>query len=319
VTVYNSQMKSKFDIIAFWNIKKTISQIRASKDPFGPLIVHTHGSRAGFLGRLATPPHAKKVYTEHRFDDDFHLKNPLNEWMQKKVLREQNYHSDLIIAVSHSVRDFLVKSEMALSEKIVIIPNGIELNRTDNRIQNTDNSRKAPVIGNVANLNFQKGQIYLIDAMPEILEKYPLATLEIIGEGEERVALEAEIKRLNIEKNVTLYGFKNKIDRYMKDWSVFALSSVAETFGIVVLEAMKAGLPVVATKVGGVSDIIIQNKNGLLVPSRNSKQLAKSILNVLDNPALAAKLKRAGLERVKEFDWKIIIKKIEKEYLELFK
>lgn len=320
VTVCNVQMLSKFDLVALWNIKKTINKIRAEKDPFGPLIVHTHGSRAGLLGRIASPVNAKKVYTEHRFDEDFHLKNPINEWIQKKIIQAQNHRSDLIIAVSRSVRIFLTKNNMAPEDKIVTIPNGIDLKNADNSRQITaGKNTKAPIIGNIGNLNYQKGQIYLIEAMPYILEKYPLAQLEIIGEGEERSALEAEIKRLGLKKSVTLLGHKNIIDKYMKQWSVFALPSVAETFGIVILEAMNMGLPIVASRVGGVSDIIAQRKNGILIEPRNSKQLANSILEVLDHPVLAAKLKREGLERVKDFDWKKIVKKIEKEYLGLFR
>ena len=318
ITVFNIEMRSKFDLVALWSIKKTINKIRASKDPFGPLIVHTHGSRGGFLGRLATPPHVKKVHTEHSFDFDYRIKNPVNEWLQKKIIRSQNYKSDLIVAVSHSVRDYLIKSGMAPGDKVVIIPNGIELSNFCKPTHVSSADRKAPVIGNVGNLNFQKGQIYLIDAMPEILEKYPFATLEIIGEGEERKVLEDEIKKLRLEKHVTLYGYKNKLDKFIKDWSVFVLPSVSETFGISILEAMRAGLPVVASRVGGICDIITQNKNGLLASPRDSKQLAKNILDLLDHPVLAAKLKRGGLERIKDFDWKKIIKKIEKEFLELF-
>jgi len=318
VTVYNVQMRTKFDWVALWNIKKTINLIRSEHDPFGPLIIHTHGSRAGLLGRLASPFHAKKVYTEHRFDDEFHLKNPVNEWVQKKMLAIQNHRSDLIIAVSASVKEYLFKARMASPEKVVVIPNGIDLQNTKYKMQNTVKSAKAPIIGTVGNLNFQKGQAYLIQAMPEVLKKYPLASLEIIGEGEERKILEAEIKRLNLEKHVTLFGYKNNDWQYMQQWSVFALPSVAETFGIVILEAMNIGLPVVATRVGGVPDIISHRKNGILVEPKNEKALARSILEVLGSPALAAKLKRAGLERVKDFDWKEIIQRIEKEYLELF-
>ena len=317
VNVYNISMRSKFDLVALWNIKKTINFICADHDPFGPLVIHTHGSRAGLLGRLASPLHAKKVYTEHRFDEEFHLKNPVNEWIQKKMLAVQNHRSDLIIAVSRSVKDYLARSYMAPEKKIQIIPNGIDLKLSVTSYQ-LSVDRKAPIVGNVGNLNYQKGQIYLIQAMPEVIIKYPLATLEIIGEGEERRVLEAEVKKLNLAKHVTLLGYKNIVDKYYKHWSVFVSSSIAESFGIVILEAMKYSLPVVATRVGGVPDIITHRKNGILVEPRNEKALARAILEVLESPALTAKLKRASLERVKDFDWKEIIKKIEKEYLGLF-
>jgi len=80
------------------------------------------------------------------------------------------------------------------------------------------------------------------------------------------------------------------------------------------LEAMNAGVPIVATRVGGIPDIIENRKNGLLIPSRDSKQLAKAVIELLDHPALAAKLKRGGIERVENFDWQKVIKEIEKVY-----
>lgn len=322
VVVFNLPMRSKFDLKAIFKIKKIINDIRTSVNPFGPLIVHTHGSRAGLLGRLASPFHAKKVYTEHRFDEEFHLKNPLNEWIQKRMLSAQNHRSDLIIAVSSSVKKYLIESKMAPKDRIVIIPNGINLrdSKTEDRrpARSTGSVLRAPVIGNIGNLNFQKGQVYLVQAMTEVLKKYPLATLEIIGEGEERKILEAEIKKLKLGSHVTLLGSKNVVDKYLKHWSVFVSASIAETFGIVILEAMKYGLPIVATRVGGVPDIITQRKNGILVESESPKALARGVIEVLESPALAAKLKRGGLERVRDFDWKNIIKSIEKQYITLF-
>lgn len=318
VNVFNVAMRGKFDLASFWEIKKIINNIRVGNNPFGPLIVHTHGPRAGLMGRLAAPVHAKKVHTEHIFDIDYHLKNPLNEWLQRKFLQVQNYRSDLIIAVSNSVKKFLTQSKMAPEKKIVVIPNGIEIRKPKTELRTPSSELRTPVIGTIGNLNFQKGQIYLIEAMPKVLKKYPLATLEIIGEGEERTVLETEIKKLGIEKHVTLFGHKNIIERYMQYWNLFVLPSISETFGIAVLEAMNYGLPVVATKVGGVPDIITHRKNGILVEPKNSEALAGAILDVLDHPAIAAKLKREGMQRVQDFDWKVITRKIETEFKKLF-
>ncbi len=317
VTVINVAMRSKFDLVSLWQIKQAINKIRAEKDPFGPLIVHTHGSRAGFLGRIAAPLKAKRVYTEHRFDADYHLKNQINEWLQRKILSAQNHRSQLIIAVSNSVKDFLVRNNFAPEEKIRVIPNAINLTNEKPKHIIAKNLT-APIIGNIANLNYQKGQIYLINAMPIILKKYPMATLEIIGEGDERKILESEIKKLRLQKHISLLGNKNKVEKYLQHWTVFVLPSIAETFGIVLLEAMAYGLPIVATKVGGIPDVIIHKKNGLLVEPKNEKALAKAILEVLDHPPLAAKFKREGFSRVKNFDWKEIIKKLEQEFIELF-
>jgi glycosyltransferase involved in cell wall biosynthesis len=103
----------------------------------------------------------------------------------------------------------------------------------------------------------------------------------------------------------------------MKKWNVFILSSISETFGISILEAMEMDLPVIATKVGGVLDIIEDGKNGILIGPKSSSQIAKALIRILDHPAEAAKLVRAGKETVKKFDWEEVIKQIEIVYADL--
>jgi len=314
IPVFNIAMRSKFDLISIYKIKQAINGIRAKYDPFGPTIVHTHGPRAGLLGRLAAPVGVKKVHTEHIFDSSYHLKNPLNELIQRRILREQNSKSDLIIAVSSSVKKFLIKEKMAKPNKVVVIPNGIEISDIKYKKTSVKADTKAPVIGTIGNLNFQKGHSYLIEAMAEVIKKYPLATLEIIGEGEEGKILEDQIKKLGLERHISLLGYKTEIGKYLQHWSVYASSSISETFGIAVLEAMSEGVPVVATKVGGIVDIITNDKNGLLVASKNSHLLADRVIEILNRPALAAKLKREGRERAKDFAWSKVIKLLENSF-----
>ena len=112
-------------------------------------------------------------------------------------------------------------------------------------------------------------------------------------------------------------GKKKSIGKYLESWNLFVLPSVAETFGIVILEAMNFGLPIVATRAGGITDIITNEKNGILVSPGNSNELAAAIIKILSKPVLAAKLKRGGLDRVKDYDWSSVIKMIEKQYISL--
>ena len=322
VEVFNVPMESKFNFSAFYAIKKRLHQIQALGYPFAPMIAHFHGARAGFLGRFVMPRHIVNIYTEHSIDKNYHLNNPINEWLQKKIIARLNQRSNLIIAVSTSVSDYLLKNNLAPRGRTIVIPNGLDLENFAPHI--TDSKRvetvhHAPIIGSIGSLNRLKGHSYLIEAMPEVLKHYPLATLEIIGKGPEASNLESEIKAKKLERHVTLLGEKKDLQAYMKNWDVFALPSISETFGIVVLEAMKAGIPVVATKVGGIKDIIEDKENGLLVESRNPKKLADSIIELLKHPVLASKLKKNGLKRVEEFDWKKVIKKIEGAYLQSLK
>ena len=175
-----------------------------------------------------------------------------------------------------------------------------------------------PIIGTIGNLKSVKGQEYLIRAMKDIVKDFPLATLEIIGEGEERGNLEGLIRKLKLEHNVSLLGYKENPMPFMRHWNVFVLPSVAETFGIVLLEAASVGLPIVATKVGGIPDIIQDKKIGVLVAPKNSKAIAKEVVDLIRHPVKAAKYKSAALERVKDFEWKKVIKVLEENYLKLF-
>ena len=324
--IYEIKFRSKFDFSSTSKLEKILSEIQTHENPFRPMIVHTHGPRAGFIGRRATPRGVYKVYTEHIWNEAYHLENRVNEWVQKRALRSLNHKTDMVIAVSNAVRDFLVKSDLVPEKRVRVIPNGIELAETvlDSRLRGNDkfivsHGHNPPLIGTVGNLNSQKGHQYLIEAMPEILKSYPHLTLEIIGEGEERESLEKIIDELNLKKHVTLLGGNVSRERIESKWDIFVLPSISETFGIVILEAMKLGLPVVASKVGGVTDIVKEGKNGLLIKSKNPSAIASAVLELLNHPALAAKLVREGKETIKKFDWKVVIKDIEEVYLNLAK
>lgn len=312
VEVINIRMSSKFDLVSIFEIRAEVSKIQATGDPFSKMIVHTHGVRAGLLARLFLPENIITIYTEHRYDADYHLKNPLNEYVQKKVLKYLNKKTDLIIAVSSSARDYLVGYGLAPKGRVMVIPNAV--NVTPVKAAEARAIGEAPVIGTVGSLNRQKGQRYLIEAMTAISSRYPEATLKIAGRGEEEANLKGLTAKLGLLKHVRFLGEVKDISKFLETLDVFVLPSVAETFGIVLLEAMQAGVPVVATKVGGVSDVVQDGKNGLLVRSRNSKSLADAIISILSKPSLAAKFRSNGLERSKEFDWKKIIEKIEDVY-----
>ena len=321
VEVYNVEMKSKHDLKAFFVIREILHKIQANGYPFSPMLAHFHGARAGFLGRLIMPRHIINVYTEHSLDENYHLSNRFNEWIQKKTLARLNDRTDLVIAVSSSVSEYLIKKKLAPKNRTIVIPNGVDLSQLGGSAPKHKiiAEERAPIIGVVGSLNRQKSIHYLIDAMPMILKHFPLCTLEIIGDGPERENLKLRVKSRNLIRHVSFLGQKKDIYQYLKHWTVFALPSISETFGIVILEAMKMGIPVVASRVGGIKDIITDGKDGLLVKVRDPKALADAIIKILNNPVLAAKLKKNGLERVEDFDWKKIIKKIETAYSDLAK
>lgn len=316
ITVINTLMRSKYDIIAVYKINRILSEIQAKKHPFNPIIIHTHGPRAGLLGRWAKPPGVYSVYTEHRWDNDYHLENRINEYIQLSLLKQFNYKTNQIIAVSNSVKNFLISHKLAPEERISVVPNAINLKNLNYKTHKPKLKQGNHfIIGTVGSLNHQKGQIYLIEAMEKIIKAYPHLMLEIVGEGDVRGELESRIFELGLERHITLLGRQNNPEKYMTNWDVFVLPSIAETFGIVILEAMNSKIPVIASSVGGITDIIKHQKNGILVPARDVKAIAEAVIDLLSHPAKSAKLVREGAKRVLQYDWKFVVKDIEKVYL----
>lgn len=331
IEVLNVDMDSKFNLSAILKIRKYLSQIQAKGNPFGPMIVHTHGPRAGLLGRESIKAGMISVYTEHIWGPGYHLENRFNEILQKRMLKRLNLKTHLVIAVSNAVKKYLIDEKLALEERVIVIPNGITItsnlkpprfakaprDRQTSKIRSRNYNNQ--IIGTVGSLKKIKGQIFLIQAMPEVIKKFPHLMLEIVGEGEERENLQSQISNLKIERHVTLLGKKNHIEEIISRWSVFVLPSIAETFGISILEANAAGVPVVASGVGGVADIIKDQKTGILIEPEKPHQIAKAIIKLLEHPAYAAKLARGGREKVREFEWKKVIGQLEKAYLKLVK
>ncbi|MEI8143486.1 MAG: glycosyltransferase family 4 protein [Candidatus Berkelbacteria bacterium] len=311
------EMTSRFDMVAVYQIFRTLQKIQAAANPFGKMIVHVHGVRAGFLARLFKLSTAKYIYTEHSLDQNYHLASFGREWLQKLVLKYLNFKTDTVIAVSSSVKSYLVSSHLSLKDRTILVPNGFDkesFGLAKIPIKKIKMCNEAPVVGTIGNLNLQKGQSYLIESMKYIVKKYPLATLEIIGEGEQREKLEKQIEDLRLVKNITLLGRKSNVVNYLKNWDVFVLPSIAETFGISILEAMAVGIPVVASKTGGIVDIVKQRKNGLLIEPKNSKAIAEAVIAIISDPIKAASYKREAKNTLEKYRWDKIIKEIEAIY-----
>jgi len=158
----------------------------------------------------------------------------------------------------------------------------------------------APLLGNVAALAAHKDQLTLIQAMPAVLRELPELRLVIAGEGEMRGALEARIKALGLERSVTLLGYRKDVPNLMRALDAFVLSSREEGLGTSVLDAMACGLPVVATAAGGIPEMVVHERTGLLGPVGDAEALAREIIRVFRDRALAERLGRAGRDLVRE-------------------
>ena len=224
-----------------------------------------------FLTRLVTIPHEKYVLSK----------------IQNVIVCSQ-FNKDIINNIT--------------SSKVYVIPNGVNLPNIQN-IQSRSFTKSS--IFYVGMLLKSKGVDILISAIPIIKKSIPDVCLYIAGAGKEETNLKNLVKELNIEKNVKFLGFITEEEKYTyyKSVDIFVLPSLFEPFGLVLLEAMSCGKPVVASKVGGIPYIVEDGKTGLLFESENVEDLAEKIITLLKDEELRDNMGKVGRERAKEFTW----------------
>jgi glycosyltransferase involved in cell wall biosynthesis len=171
------------------------------------------------------------------------------------------------------------------------------------------------VIGTARRLIPVKGIIHLVRAFAVLWSEFPDMRLEIAGDGPERGAIEAEAARLGVADRVTMLGWRADLPAVVSSWSVFVLPSIEEGFGIAAAEAMAAGLPVVATNVGGLPELVVDGETGYLVPPADPEALAAGIRRLLLSPEQRSAFGAAGRARVeRSFSVENMVGKIEAIY-----
>jgi glycosyltransferase involved in cell wall biosynthesis len=158
-----------------------------------------------------------------------------------------------------------------------------------------------PVVGSVGRLETQKAPHVLIDAIPLVLERHPDARFVLVGDGSLRHSLEDRAHDLGVETSVLFAGHRDDVPRWLASFDVFVLTSLFEGLCYAVLEAQAAGVPVVATPVGGVRETVVAGETGLVVATEDVRALADAVSALLDDPAEAQRLAREAESRVARF------------------
>jgi glycosyltransferase involved in cell wall biosynthesis len=217
--------------------------------------------------------------------------------------------ADQIVALSHGVAESLAQLAPQLRQQTTVIHNaGVEDDLLEKMREEllVEELPHAPLIVACGRLKALKGFGFLIDALKEVRQTTP-ANLLIVGEGEERAALERKIRRLQLQDCVRLVGFQENPFKYMAAADLFVLSSLFEGFGNVIVEAMACGVPVVATDCPyGPREIIADGVNGILVELGSAPALAQAILRVLGDSKLSNRLAENGKQRAQDFEAKSI-------------
>lgn len=210
--------------------------------------------------------------------------------------------SDLIVAPSNAYRQDVARVFPELTGKIVFIHNGVDLSEVELVPGTSTSPNGTPYVLCVAMHNEKKGIDVLLRAFAQLQDAHPNLRLVLAGDGPLRVQLEALAASLGLTGKVEFCGrqTRSQVGELLRNCEVFVLPSRSEPFGIVLIEAMACGKPVVATTAGGIPEIVQNEVNGILVEPDNSKALAQAIDRVLEDEILQMRLATKGLKTARE-------------------
>jgi len=251
-------------------------------------ILHTHEFFMNTLGlvasRLTGVPLVATVHGRNYYADRFR---------RRVAYRLVGKFGAQMIAVSEDIRGFLVERVGIPAGRIRVVPNGVPVDEEPSherlsRLRRTlglDEQNR--VVGTVGSLYPVKGHTYLIDAAVPVVRRFPDVVFLIVGRGGLREELEAQAQRLGVARYFRFVGHRDDVSDLLGVCNVFVLPSLSEGMPLSLLEAMAAGVPPVATRVGGVAEVIEHGRTGLLVPAADSHALAENVITLLEDRALA--------------------------------
>lgn len=265
-------------------------------------LVHTHGYFADICAiPVARMLGIKTITTCHGFifnNNKLKLYNKLNVCAIKLCHR--------VIAVSEDIKDQLVAAGLK-PLKITVISNAVEAEFDGSEIARLRKSKRNElqikddefVVGFLGRLSAEKGVEFLIDAVTGLVDDGLPIRLLIVGEGDERKNLEAQVAQKSIAHRVIFAGFQSNTESWLSSFDLFALPSLTEGTPMALLEAMAMGVPVVASNIGGVPKVVTDAQNGLLVESGSSESIIKAISRILHDPILSEKMSTEAQKEVK--------------------
>lgn len=272
-----------------------------------PDILHTHQIGALWhLGRAARQRGGIGiVHTEH--SDHTALARGLSGRLKSRWWwRRAGRLSQRFCCVSQDIADSARRWNTVPADKVCVVDNGVDMAVHADRARRTELraslgfSAGDQVIGTVGRLNEVKRQDLLLRAFALLAGAHPQARLLLVGDGPERQALQALALALKLHDRVVFAGYQSRTEDYLAAMDVFALSSRHEGLPLALLEAWATGLPVVASAVGGIPQVVRDGHNGLLFPSGEAAALAIALKRLLEEPLTASHLGAAGRDTVRD-------------------
>ena len=291
VEVMVQRVRSRFHPVDIYRLVRLIKEREIE-------LVHTHMYASSIPGiiaaRLSGVPAVVQV-------------DSLHEWHQPNRIRMCRYffrRADRVLAVSGSIRQSLIENCLLPPQRVATLYNGIDLDyfscpaKAEETRQQWGIKPHEIVVGTVARLVPVKGLLDLLQAAAIARKACPDLCLVLVGGGDLRPELETEARRLELRAVFT--GMQRDVRPFIGMFNVAALSSHSEGFGIFLLEAMAASLPVVATRVGGIPEIVIPEETGLLVSPQDPQALAQAMLTLVGDEGMRKQMGLAGRRRVED-------------------
>jgi glycosyltransferase involved in cell wall biosynthesis len=301
------KMRANFDPIAVVQFMQLYRQYRVD-------IVHTHSSADSWMASTAAkfiPRRPVVVRTRH-----------LSASFNTRMI--YSYMADRVITVGDSTRRYMIQEKGIPGDRVLTIPTGVDLKEFDPE-QIRENLREelriapnTPVFGTVAVFRRLKGHRYLLEATREILHSLPAAKLLLVGGGPQEKNLLRMVRELSLQEAVIMPGYREDVQEVLNTLDVFVFPSLQEALGTAILEAMAMKKPVVATRVGGIPEIVEDERNGYLVDPENFQAIAEKVVHLLRHVEIRKEMGAQGRKFVEAcYDNRLMVQGLVNLYQEL--
>lgn len=281
-------------------------------------LIHTHMPVPAAAARILTSPACRLVHTEHNVWQRY--RRP-TYWANALTFRR----NDLVIAVSQAVADSIVRRHVLGGlPRIEVLHHGIDIR---DQPRGPDAKRDARtllgipshcfVVGTVGNLTPKKDQRTLIGAFASAGTALGDARLIVVGSGPLEDQLRAQAHHLGLSGKVVFTGTRNDVAHLLPAFDTFALSSIHEGLSLALVEGLAAGLPAIATAVGGVPEVVTNGVEGLLVEPKQPAAMAAALVRMRDDPEMRARMREAAFARARNFDIRRAVRRMEQLYDEV--
>lgn len=291
-------IRRDYDLPLLWKLRGALREIQ-------PDIVHTHLVHADMFGYFAAKLSGVQRIVSSRHNDDQFRYRP--RW--RRINRRMWRSFDAGIAISEAIKRFTIEVEAAPADKISVVHYGIDFAwLSDDDIEAARQHLRAALgvdadallLGIVCRLVEQKGIPYALEALRRLRAEYPQAHLVIAGDGEKAAELRRLAAALGVADRVHWLGWRSDAADLMAAFDVLLVPSLWEGFGLVLLEAMSRRVPVIASRVSAIPEVIVNGESGILIPPRDVDALTQAIARLLTDRALRKYMGLLGAARLEE-------------------